>query len=46
MGIINPGTGLSKCTVSGVKELPDIAQSMPGGEKKQLGHRQKESEET
>lgn len=30
MGIINSGTGLSRCTVWGVKELPDIAQSMPG----------------
>lgn len=44
MGIINPGTGLSRCTVWGVEELPDIAQSMPGG-KKTLRVRQRESEE-
>lgn len=34
MGIINPGTALSRRTLWGVEELPDIAHSMPGGRKK------------
>lgn len=45
MGIINPGTALSRRTLWGVEELPDIAHSMPGGRKKTLRVRQRESEE-
>lgn len=37
MGIINPGTGLSRCAVWGEKELPDIVQSMLGGKKNTQG---------